>query len=74
MAMEKIVFCKENKYKSKKVYKKLKSLDLDIKIKRKGCIGQCKTCKNSPFSLLNGKMLKCDSAKDLYKEIYKKVN
>ncbi len=72
--MEKVYFCKENKFKSKKVYKKLKSLDLNIKIKRKGCIGKCKTCKHSPFSVVDGNVLKCETSKELYKEIYKKVN
>lgn len=72
--MNKIVFCEENKFNTKKVYKKLKDLDLDIKVKRKGCIGKCKTCKHSPFSMVDGKVVSCDSAKDLYKEIYKKVN
>ncbi|MCT8138247.1 DUF1450 domain-containing protein [Anaerobacillus sp. CMMVII] len=43
-------------------------------MKRKGCIGECKTCKQGPFSVVNGKVLKCDTAKSLYKEIYKKVN
>lgn len=72
--MKKIVFCQENEFKTKKVYKKLKSLDLDVKIKRKGCIGECKTCKQSPFSVVNGKVVKCDTADELYKKIYKKVN
>ncbi|UTW70659.1 DUF1450 domain-containing protein [Anaerobacillus sp. HL2] len=38
-----------------------------MKVKRKGCIGKCKTCKHSPFSVVNGKVISCDSAKDLFK-------
>jgi uncharacterized protein YuzB (UPF0349 family) len=72
--MKKIYFCKDNEFETKKIYKKLKSLDLNIKIKRKDCIGECKTCKHSPFSVINGKVIKCDTAKELYKKIYKKVN
>ncbi len=72
--MKKIYFCKENEFDTKKIYKQLKSLDLNVKIKRKDCIGECKTCKHSPFSVINGKVIKCDTAKELYKKIYKKVN
>ncbi|RXJ04159.1 DUF1450 domain-containing protein [Anaerobacillus alkaliphilus] len=72
--MDKVYFCRENDFKTKKVYKKLKALDLDIKIKRKGCMGECKTCKHCPFSIVNGKVIACDTAKELYKKVYKKVN
>ncbi|OIJ10804.1 hypothetical protein BKP37_17230 [Anaerobacillus alkalilacustris] len=72
--MEKVYFCQENKFNTKKVYKKLKKLDLVVKIKRKNCIGECKTCKQGPFSVMNGKVITCDTAKELYKKIYKKVN
>lgn len=72
--MKKVYFCEENAFKTKKVYKKLKSLDLKVKIKRKGCIGECKTCKHGPFSVVNDKVIKCDTAEELYKKLYKKVN
>lgn len=72
--MKKIFFCQDNDFKTKSVYKRLKDLDLDIKIKRKDCIGECKTCKHSPFSIIDGKVIKSDTAEELFKKIYKKVN
>ncbi len=72
--MKKVYFCKENDFNTKKVYKKLKSLDLDIKIKRKDCVGQCKTCKHHPFSVINGKVVTSETSKELYKKLYKKVS
>lgn len=72
--MKKIFFCQENDFKTKNIYKRLKALDLDIKIKRQNCIGECKTCKHSPFSIIDGKVIKSDTAEELYKKIYKKIN
>ncbi|ARK30601.1 DUF1450 domain-containing protein [Halalkalibacter krulwichiae] len=71
--MDKIYFCKENDFKTKKLYKTLKSSYPDLKIKRKGCLGKCKTCKECPFSLVDGKVVKCDSNDELYRKLNKKI-
>lgn len=72
--MKKIYFCKENDdFKTKKVYKSLKSLYPDIIIKRRGCVGKCKTCKKRPFSLVDNKVVASKSAKKLHQKIDKQL-
>jgi len=71
--MDKIYFCKENEYKTKKAYKTLKSSYPDLKIKRKGCLGKCKTCKSCPFSLVDGKVVKSETTEDLYYKLNKRI-
>ncbi|MDZ5471553.1 DUF1450 domain-containing protein [Bacillus sp. 31A1R] len=71
--MEKVYFCEKSKYHSKKEYKYLKSMFPKIKIKRKKCLGKCKTCKNCPFTLVDGKVFKSDSTPELYLSIYKQI-
>jgi len=71
--MEKIYFCRENEFKTKKIYKALKMLYPNIKIKRKDCLGKCKTCKSCPFSLLDGELVKGPSIDDLYLQVNKRI-
>ncbi|WP_096199710.1 DUF1450 domain-containing protein [Bacillus sp. FJAT-45350] len=68
--MSKVCLCKEN-FKTKKVAKALESFNPSIKVKRKGCLGECKTCKKCPFYILNGKITKCNSIEDLYGQLKK---
>ncbi|WP_078427158.1 DUF1450 domain-containing protein [Alkalihalobacterium alkalinitrilicum] len=71
--MKKIYFCKENDV-SKKVLKNLKEMFPELIVKRKGCVGECKTCKRCPFSLLDGKkVIKSDTDEELYKKINKQI-
>ncbi|GAE24981.1 hypothetical protein JCM9140_949 [Halalkalibacter wakoensis JCM 9140] len=71
--MKKVYFCKENEFKTKKTYKALKEQYPDIMIKRKGCLGKCKTCKSCPFSLVDGTVLACETGKELYKKLHKRM-
>lgn len=71
--MKKVYFCRENDVYTKKVYKKLKSQFPDLKIRRKGCLGNCKMCKKEPFTLINGKIVTCDTNKRLYVKIRKRI-
>ncbi|GAE34388.1 DUF1450 domain-containing protein [Halalkalibacter akibai] len=71
--MDKIYFCKENKFKSKKAYKSLATSYPDLKIKRKGCLGKCKTCKECPFSVVDGKVVKSETSDELYRKIDKQI-
>lgn len=71
--MKKVKFCKDNGFKTKTVYKNLKSEYPDVKIKRKDCLGECKTCKSSPFSVVDGKVIACRSTEDLYDKIKKRA-
>ncbi|MBU8907582.1 DUF1450 domain-containing protein [Desertibacillus haloalkaliphilus] len=71
--MKKIRFCKKNEFKSKKVYKDLKARYPDQKIKRKDCLGKCKTCKCSAFVEVDGKVKTFDSADELYATLNKKL-
>ncbi|WP_216827628.1 DUF1450 domain-containing protein [Alkalihalobacterium elongatum] len=71
--MKKIYFCKENDV-SKKVFKHIKEKYPDITVKRKGCIGECKTCKRCPFSLIDGKkIIKCDTDDELFAKLNKQI-
>jgi uncharacterized protein YuzB (UPF0349 family) len=71
--MEKLYFCKKNKKGTKRVFKALQALFPLLKIKRKDCLGECKTCRSCPFVLHNGKVLKEEHAKTLYWEINKHI-
>jgi uncharacterized protein YuzB (UPF0349 family) len=67
--MEKIHFCSENGFETKKLYKFLKSTYKGIKIKRKDCLGKCKTCKKCPFVLIDGEVVKATTVDELYYEV-----
>ncbi|WP_209124712.1 DUF1450 domain-containing protein [Alkalihalobacillus sp. BA299] len=69
--MKKIYFCKENDV-SKKVFKNLKEKYPEVIVKRKGCVGECKTCKRCPFSLIDGKkVIKFETSDELHEKIKK---
>ncbi|MDT8861602.1 DUF1450 domain-containing protein [Alkalihalobacillus sp. MEB130] len=71
--MHKVYFCKENEFKTKKAYKTLKEKYPNLIIKRKGCLGKCKTCKSCPFSVVDGKVLESETGKELYKKLNKRI-
>ncbi len=39
------------------------------KIKRKDCVGKCKTCKHCPFVLIDGEVVKATTTDELYDRI-----
>ncbi|RXT07976.1 DUF1450 domain-containing protein [Ammoniphilus sp. CFH 90114] len=71
--MQKLSFCKKNASETKKLYKTLKSIYKGVNIKRKDCLGKCKTCKKEPFAQLDGKTIACDSVEDLYDYINRRI-
>jgi uncharacterized protein YuzB (UPF0349 family) len=73
MEMEKVYFCTKNEFKANKAYKSLKSSYPDLKIKRKDCLGKCKTCKKCPFTLVDGKIIKSATGKELYSKLNKRI-
>lgn len=50
----KIKYCERNleTYDAKPVYKKVKSEFPDLKHKKEGCLGRCKTCKHECFAMI----------------------
>ncbi|MBN2984077.1 MULTISPECIES: DUF1450 domain-containing protein [Cohnella] len=51
--MKKIKFCERNfKNGTKPVYKRLKGAYAEIEMKKKDCLGNCKTCKRECFALV----------------------
>jgi len=40
----------------------------EVKVKRKGCLGECKTCKKGPFVLIDGDMVKGNTVDELFFE------
>ena len=71
--MKKIYFCKKNNFKTKALYKALKILFPDKKIKRKDCLGKCKTCKQCPFLLVDGENVSGRSLETLYFKTFKHI-
>jgi len=67
--MEKIRFCQKNGFETKKLYKFLRATYKSVKIKRKNCVGKCKTCKHCPFVLIDGEVVKATTVDELYYEI-----
>ncbi|OOE00954.1 hypothetical protein BO219_11975 [Anoxybacillus kestanbolensis] len=72
--MEKIYFCRENGFETKKLYKFFKSIYKEIKIKRKDCLGKCKICKNCPFVLIDGEVVKGTTVDELYYEVNHRIS
>ncbi|KXG10803.1 hypothetical protein AT864_01394 [Anoxybacillus sp. P3H1B] len=71
--MKKICFCKKNKFESKQLYVFLKDTYKNIKIKRKDCLGKCKTCKRCPFALIDKEMVRCSTVDELYGEVQQRL-
>ncbi|WP_027409715.1 DUF1450 domain-containing protein [Anoxybacteroides tepidamans] len=71
--MKKICFCKKNKFETKKLYLFLKGTYKNVKIKRKDCLGNCKTCKSCPFVLIDKEMVKCLTVDELYNEMNERL-
>jgi len=69
----KVSYCNKNfKNGLKPVYKKLKKKFPDIKHKKKGCLGKCKTCKYELFVKIGkSKTITASSSKKLYKNVKK---
>lgn len=71
--MEKIYFCRENDSNTKFLYKTLKAIFPKLKVKRKDCLGKCKTCKSNPFAIMDDKVVSCGSVADLFHEVSKQM-
>ncbi|WP_134685073.1 DUF1450 domain-containing protein [Brevibacillus migulae] len=69
--MEKISFCRKNAGYTKPLYKFLQTHLKGIKIKRKDCLGACGACQKKPFARVDGEVVKCKTADELYQEIQK---
>jgi uncharacterized protein YuzB (UPF0349 family) len=67
--MEKVYFCRKNDFETKALHKFLKTIFNHVKIKRKDCLGKCKTCKRCPFAVLDGEVVKTQQIDELYSEI-----
>ncbi len=67
--MKKMHFCKKNKFATKTLYAFFKQTFKHVKIKRKDCVGKCKTCKHCPFVLLDGEVVKATTTDELYDRI-----
>lgn len=67
--MENVYFCRKNEFKTKKLYKALQALYPELNIKRKDCLGKCRTCKHSPFSTIDGEVVKCPTVEELFQEV-----
>ncbi|MGO4889894.1 DUF1450 domain-containing protein [Anaerobacillus sp. MEB173] len=71
--MKKVYFCKKNDFETKPLFKALKLLFPDKKIKRKGCLGKCKTCKHHPFVVVDGVNISAAKEEKLYTQLFKQL-
>jgi len=67
--MEKIHFCRENGFETKRLYKFLKATYKGVKVKRRDCAGKCKICRNCPFVLIDDEVVKATTVDELYYEV-----
>ncbi|CAM3267128.1 DUF1450 domain-containing protein [Paenibacillus lupini] len=72
--MKKIKYCTRNlKNGTKPVYKAMKAKYPDIKMKKKDCLGDCRTCRRESFVMIKSKSICAASPDQLYKELKKLI-
>lgn len=68
----KIKFCEKNIDRfSKLAYKELKSKYDDVKIKKDGCLKECRLCRTEPFAIVKGEIVRAETPKKLVKKLEK---
>jgi uncharacterized protein YuzB (UPF0349 family) len=68
----KIKFCEKNIDRfSKPAYKELKSKYDDVKIKKDGCLKECRLCRTEPFAIVKGEIVRAETPKKLVKKLEK---
>ncbi|GGG76798.1 DUF1450 domain-containing protein [Paenibacillus radicis (ex Gao et al. 2016)] len=73
--MKKIKYCSRNMKNNgtKPVYKAMKSKYPEIEMKKKDCLGNCRTCKHECFVMIKSETVKADSADKLYKQLKRMI-
>jgi uncharacterized protein YuzB (UPF0349 family) len=71
--MKTLYYCHKNDFQIKRLSKTLIDLYPNVKIKEKGCLGKCKTCKSCPFLLVDGEMFKSKTVKKLSVKVGKRI-
>jgi uncharacterized protein YuzB (UPF0349 family) len=66
----KIRLCEHNKG-AEEFVQRLKGQFSDLDIKLKKCAKQCKTCKKTPFAIIDKNVVIADDFEELYKSILK---
>lgn len=70
----KIKFCEKNLDRfSKPVYKALKSEYDNVKVKKDGCLKECRLCKAEPFAIVKGEIISAETSKKLLKKLEKAI-
>ncbi|QDH23564.1 DUF1450 domain-containing protein [Saccharibacillus brassicae] len=68
----KIKFCEKNIDRfSKPAYKELKSKYDDVKVKKDGCLKECRLCRTEPFAIVKGEIVRAETPKKLVKKLEK---
>ncbi|WP_172250708.1 DUF1450 domain-containing protein [Saccharibacillus deserti] len=70
----KIKFCEKNIDRfSKPAYKELKSKYDDVKVKKDGCLKECRLCRTEPFAIVKGEIVRAETPKKLVKKLEKVI-
>ncbi|WP_172196411.1 DUF1450 domain-containing protein [Saccharibacillus qingshengii] len=70
----KIKFCEKNIDRfSKQAYKELKSKYDDVKVKKDGCLKECRLCRTEPFAIVKGEIVRAETPKKLVKKLEKRI-
>ncbi|MDD2500566.1 MAG: DUF1450 domain-containing protein [Geobacter sp.] len=64
----KVRLCQHNKG-AEQLVQRLQAEFVDMNIKLKRCVKQCKTCKNQPFALVAKKVVSASDAEQLYADL-----
>ncbi|CAM3642353.1 MULTISPECIES: DUF1450 domain-containing protein [Saccharibacillus] len=68
----KIKFCEKNIDRfSKPAYKELKSKYDEVKVKKDGCLKECRLCRTEPFAIVKGEIVRAETPKKLVKKLEK---
>lgn len=72
--MEEIRFCENNfEYDIEAVIERIEDELTGVNIEVEACLGECGICSEGPFAIVNGDLIKADSADDLFDMIKEKL-
>lgn len=68
-----IEFCINNLTSDVLEIKKKLDQDYDLDVIEYGCLGSCGVCARYPYALVNGEVVKAETAEELLKKIYEAI-
>ena len=72
--MNDIKFCENNfEYDIESLIEKIDDELEDVDVVVESCLGECTICSEGPFAIVNGEVVKADTAEDLFDSIKEKL-